>query len=90
MRTNLARLIATAVKHGRASASDGRWQAYKRGGLIVVRHFSTEMIEIDPTTGEVFGISRGWGSMTDKCGIGRIMRGAGIPGNYATVFGGQS
>jgi len=32
-------------------------------------------------------ISRGWGSMTDKCGTGRILSGAGIWASYFTLFG---
>ena len=90
MKSSLRTLIAVAVAKGRASASDGRWTARADGGRIIVRHFSTDMIAVDPIAREVFPISRGWGSMTDKCGVGRILSGFGIHDNYATVFGGQS
>lgn len=75
-RSNLAMLAEHACHYGRATASDGRWQAWQdTDGLVYVRHYARTMVAISPTTGEVIGLDRGYGSMTDKCGIGRILRG---------------
>lgn len=90
MATTLARLVDTANRKGRASASDGRWTARREGSAVIVRHFTTDMIAVDTITRDVTPISRGWGSMTDKIGVGRVLRGFGIVGSYASVFGGQS
>jgi hypothetical protein len=87
---SLSTLIEDAVLKGRATASDGRWRAYRQGDEVIVRHFSTDMIAVCMTTMKVRPISEGWGSMTDKVGIGKVLRGAGLPGNYFTVFGGRS
>ena len=90
MRTTLSRLVDVANRKGRASASDGRWTARLEGDAVIVRHFSTDMIAVNVITRDVTPISRGWGSMTDKIGVGRVLRGFGVPGCYASVFGGQS
>ncbi len=87
---SLTTLVDEAIRKGRSSASDGRWRAYKVGTEVIVRHFSTEMIAIDLNARTVRPISSGWGSQTDKVGIGKVLRGAGIAGSYFTVFGGRS
>lgn len=86
----LRTLIREADKRGRATASEGRWSARRDGATIVVRHHATDMVAVDPVTREITPISAGWGSMTDKCGIGRVLTGFGITASYASVFGGRS
>jgi len=89
LNTSLRRLIWTArTRHdGRAKASGGRWTARTEGGEIIVRHFTTDMFAVAAQGDDVRPISRGWGSMTDKCGTGRILSGAGIWASYFTLFG---
>lgn len=90
LNTSLRRLIATARHRadGRAQASGGRWSARTEGGEIIVRHFTTDMFAVASQGDGVRPISAGWGSMTDKCGTGRILSGAGIfSASYFTMFG---
>lgn len=87
--TSLGRIIATARTRpdGEASASDARWRAVRvDDGSVIVFHYRTHMITVAPDD-TVTGESRGWGSMTDKCGIRAIMRGIGSPEGYASIFG---
>lgn len=83
---SLTTLIAEASRRGRASASDGRWTARREGGDVIVRHYNHDMIAVVIEGNYVVPLSRGYGSMTDKCGIGRILRGYGINKSYADVF----
>lgn len=88
-RTSIPLLIPAALRHGRATASSGRWWSYRGDdGRVIVGHYGATMLAYDPATGEVEGLSRGWGSMTDKCGIGKVLRGAGAvnASTYAALF----
>lgn len=87
-RSSLPCLIGDAMRHGRATASEGRWVAeWSEDGYVVVWHHRTAMIAYHPATGDALGLSRGWGSMTDKCGIARVLRGVGArQSTYREVF----
>lgn len=75
MRTNLASLVDTAYERGRATASS--WKAESVGNTVWVWHYDTCMIRLERwTTGwYVRPLSAGWGSMSDKQGIGKILSG---------------
>lgn len=95
-RSNLTQLITDAVHHGRATASGGKWEAWREDdddpdsrGYVYVRHYRTIMLAYDIATNEATGLDRGWGSMTDKCGIGQMLRGHGArQSTYREVFDG--
>lgn len=84
--TSRRRLIATArARKGHAVAST--WQAHARpDGSVAVVHHTTHMFDVNADD-TVTAVNPGWGSMTDKCGTGIILSGAGIAHNYASVFG---
>ncbi len=96
MRTRIAQLGETANTHGEATASNGRWWAYRYDSEtddhshVVVGHYSTAMIALHydghDTAQRVSPIDEGHRSMTDKCGIGAIVRHEGVAESYADVF----
>lgn len=90
MRTSLEKLVETAESYGKATASDGRWWAersYNWDGdtIVTVGHHSTVMLRVYTVQGEVCPVSMGYGSMTDKCGIRKVLRNVTGQG-YAEVY----
>ena len=97
MRTNQAGLIAAAMDKGEATASS--WRAYRDTGLpstgsvydtvgvVEVWHYNTPMFRVWENNGQVDGLDAGWGSMSDKCGVRKILTGYGIDKGYADIFG---
>lgn len=95
-RTCIALLGETANRDGEATASGGRWWAYRYDSEtddhshVVIGHHSTPMIALHfdghESAQRVSPIDPGWGSMTDKCGIGEIVRHEKVAGSYAEVF----
>ena len=80
-------IVQAARTKGTAKASGGAWHATLRGdGAVTVGHYATDMIEILPN-GEVIPISRGWGSVSDKQGINKILRFERAGVVYADIFG---
>lgn len=82
---NQSNLIATAARKGSAKAST--WRAYRDGSTVTVWHYSHPMVAVDTATGQATPLSRGYGSMTDKCGIRKILTGYGIPMGYRELHG---
>jgi len=83
-RTNQSDLVRVARALGESVASS--WSAYRdESGSVSVFHYGTHMVTVhaDDT---VTGISEGWGSMTDKCGIRKILRKVNGQG-YRDIFG---
>lgn len=86
-RTNQRNLVRVARALGESVASS--WSAYRRSGgswgdHVAVWHYNTLMflVHADDT---VTPISRGYGSMTDKCGLRKVL--ADISGQgYAEVY----
>jgi hypothetical protein len=72
-RTNLSNLLSAAREGGEATASSGRWAA-SRGpdGNVDIYHHTTHMVTVE-ADGEVVPINEGWGSVSDKCGIRKIL-----------------
>jgi hypothetical protein len=96
MRSNLTNLVRDAMAHGEATASDGKWRAYRdpceRGKsnpyrdpyyAVEVWHHATAMIRVYGD-GEVIGLDPGYGSTTDRCGIRRVT--AGFNGDGGTGY----
>ena len=85
MRTNMLNLVSVARSKGDATAST--WRAYRSvvNGAIVVKHYDTHMISVMPDD-TVVAVDKGWGSMTDKCGIRKILTNVNGKG-YADIFG---
>lgn len=77
MRTRIARLVEVAATHptGTATASNGKWWATRidDSHAVVVGHHLTKMMTVDYERRVVIPVSPGWGSQTDKCGIGAIL-----------------
>jgi hypothetical protein len=72
MRANQETLVAVARQHGTAVAST--WRAVRRSDdSVSVWHHGTEMMRVFPDN-TATAVSFGWGSMTDKCGIRKILR----------------
>lgn len=80
-------LVSAAYIHGEASASGGRWTARKvrQNGKIIVTHFETDMILVDPVTKSAVMLSEGWRSQTDRRGVDDILRYEGIPETYTSL-----
>ena len=75
MKANLSTLVTTARDKSFATASNGRWKAYRHtNGDVAVEHYATLMCIITADN-EFIRVSHGWGSMSDKCGITAIKRG---------------
>lgn len=93
-RCMIRELIPTAIEHGEASASDGRWTARKASayeigtkiGGVVIRHHHTDMIVYNWLTQQVEGINPGWNSSTDRQGINQILNYVGSSEQYKTLF----
>ena len=80
---------------GWAQASGGRWSASRRdiSGILTVNvyHYSTLMLSLERRLDGSWwavGQSRGWGSQTDKVGVGRVLRGCGAvnAGSYRELY----
>jgi hypothetical protein len=83
MRANQETLVAVARQHGTAVASS--WRAERdEDGIVSVWHYSTEMMRVYPND-RVHPVSCGWQSMTDKCGVRKILRNVNGMG-YADIF----
>ena len=77
----LTNLAFHGFKHGRASASGGKWRAlfthvasprnHGNVHLVEIWHFNTHKVNIT-RTGTVTPVNPGWGSTTDRCGIRKI------------------
>lgn len=55
---------------GRASS----WTSVDAGGTMRIYHYSTLMAVV--TDGRLVQVSEGWGSVSDKCGMAKLRRGA--------------
>ena len=87
MRTEAIVEAARSSRKGTANASGGAWHATVTGtGSVVVGHYATSMIEIE-ANGNVIPISRGWGSVSDKQGINKVLRYERAGVLYADLFG---
>ena len=79
-------LVKVARSKGMGVAST--WTAIRHDdtGTVSVSHYSTHMFNVlgDDT---VEPVSRGWGSMTDKCGVRKILTNVNGLG-YADIFKG--
>lgn len=86
MRANQETLVAVARQHGKATA--GTWQAWANpddtADGVYVFHHSTLMFIVNHDN-KVTPVSCGWQSMTDKCGVRKILRNVNGQG-YADVF----
>ena len=75
MRANLTTLLETAREHHEATASNGKWHAWKQDdGSVEVWHYTTLMITVRADN-RIIRNSYGHNSMSDKCGITRIKSG---------------
>jgi len=82
-RTNQRNLVKVARAKGSAVASS--WQAYGRpDGSVAIVHYTTHMVTVNPDN-TVTPESLGWGSMTDKCGLRKILTDVSGQG-YGEVF----
>jgi hypothetical protein len=55
---------------GRASS----WQCVNTGATMEIYHYNTRMAVVE--NGTLTQVSRGWGSMTDKCGMAKLRKAA--------------
>jgi len=85
MRASQETLVAVARSKGRAVASS--WQALRDDDTdsVGVWHYGTLMVLVHADN-TVTPVSHGWGSMTDKCGIRKILRKVNGQG-YRDIFG---
>lgn len=85
MRTNMLNLVSVARCKGSGVASS--WTAYRHDdtGDVAVVHYGTHMFTVHADN-SVSGVSKGWGSMTDKCGTRKILTNVNGKG-YADIFG---
>lgn len=84
MRTNMLNLVSVARSKGSATASTWTAHRHDNTGDVAVVHYNTYMFTVHADN-TVSGVSRGWGSMTDKCGTRKIL--ANINGKgYADIF----
>lgn len=82
MRANLRTLIEVAREHHEATASNGKWHAWKQDdGSVEVWHYSTLMISVREDN-RVVRHSYGHNSMSDKCDITRIKWGVFSANDY--------
>ena len=83
----IEQLVEVAYQHGRAKASAGRWWAARIDDSCVdVGHFSTRMLRVNVEKRSYEALDPGYGSMTDKIGIGNIVRYEKLAKSYAEVF----
>ena len=86
---NQSNLIHKAKTSPRGHAKAGHWEAHRDNtGHVNVVHWHTLMFRVCLTTDEVIPISRGWGSISDKQGVGKILRGYGLNLSYKDVYEG--
>ena len=95
MRSTLTNLVDDGFWHGQATASDGRWTATVRSGLVVeIRHHGCHMFDVwISNVGHyhahyVRAVNPGYGSTSDRCGVRRITEGAGVSTGYRELFDG--
>jgi hypothetical protein len=95
--SNLSNLVADAVRYREASASSGKWRAYRdipacsdepdpHGELVSVWHHATRMMVVWPNVAAI-PLDPGYGSTTDRCGVRRITEGAGCGIGYRELYG---
>ena len=100
MRSNLTNLVRDAMAHGEATASGGKWRAYRDfptlnprnpyGGherAVEVWHHATPMFRVY-AGGSVVPVNPGHGSTSDRCGVRRITEGAGVGVGHRELFDG--
>jgi hypothetical protein len=75
-RSNLPNLVVDAFEHSESTASNRNWRATRMGNYVGVEHHGTHMFNVS-RAGVVEPVNRGWGSMTDRCGVRRITAGFG-------------
>jgi hypothetical protein len=89
-RSNLSNLVADAFRHGEASASDRKWQAFRFGGIVGVWHYDTRLFDVTCKApdggGRVVPVDPGWGSASDRAGVRRITDGWGCSVGYRELF----
>jgi len=86
MRTEAIAEAARTSRTGTAQASGGAWHAtLTESGSVIIGHYATSMMEIT-ADGRVVPINRGWGSVSDKQGINKILRYEGAGVLYADIF----
>lgn len=87
MRANLGTLIGTARQNPDRTVTASSWTATaQESGHVTVWHYRTPMFTVNPR-GEVLPINAGWGSQSDRCGVSRILAGAGIHTTYRALYG---
>ena len=99
--SNLANLVDDAFYHGDAQASNYRWKAERctftgQYMAVIVTHHSTPMFKVWFSNGSTFtrpirathveAMDRGYGSMSDRCGVRRITEGAGVGIGYKELY----
>jgi hypothetical protein len=89
MRANLSTLLKTAAKtDDEVVASSWRAQRHAtRPQIITVWHYKTAMFQYDMVQGNVIPLNEGWGSMSDKHGVRKVLAGVGIHRSYADLYG---
>lgn len=91
MNINQTNLIHRAISSTSGYAKAGKWSAHRDGtGFVSVYHYSTLMFRIYLPTEEVVPISRGWASISDKQGVGKILKGFGLNLSYKDVYEGAT
>jgi hypothetical protein len=85
MRANLTTLVAASRANPGRDVKASTWTANTIGGATDVYHYSTLMFTA--TGDRITPRSPGWGSTSDRCGVGRILRS--IPGAWTFRPGGD-
>ena len=87
MQTKLADLIhgARRSRSGMATAGNGWTAIAASDGTVTVRHYATDMLAVS-AWGTLEPISRGYGSVSDKQGINKILRGIGSDASYNEIY----
>lgn len=75
MNANQSNLLDLTFRRKRGVRA-GAWYTWydDDAGVAVVCHYQASMFQVY-STGETVPLSPGWGSMSDKCGVGKILRG---------------
>ena len=90
--SNLANLVKDAFWYGDAQASGYRWTAQRHLTSVLITHHSTPMFKVwfsnvgGSDAKSVEAIDRGYGSMSDRCGVRRITEGAGVGIGYKELY----
>ena len=91
MTINQSNLIHRTISSTSGYARAGNWSAHRDGtGFVSVYHYQTIMFRIYLPTQEVVPISRGWASISDKQGVGKILKGFGLNLSYKDVYEGAT